>query len=64
MRFTAACVQFAPAKAEVAKNLDSIAGAIRQAAGEGARLVVFPEAATSGYYLEGGVLEAALTDGE
>lgn len=61
MPFMAACAQFAPKKAKVAENLDSVADMALQAASEGADLVVFPETATSGYYLEGGVLECALS---
>lgn len=61
MPFTVACAQFAPEKAEVGRNLDRIAQITRQAVGEGAALVVFPEAATTGYFLEGGVLEASLS---
>lgn len=61
MAFTVACAQFAPDKAEVDKNLDTIAEIVVQAHGEGADLLVLPETATSGYFLEGGVLEASLT---
>ncbi len=61
MPFTVACAQIAPQKAEVQANLDKIAECISQAASEGADLVVFPEAATTGYFLEGGVLESSLT---
>lgn len=61
MAFTVACAQFAPEKAEVDKNLDTIAEIVVQAHGEGAELLVLPEASTSGYFLEGGVLEASLT---
>lgn len=61
MPWTIACAQFAPSKADVPANLDRIAELARQAAEEGADLVVFPETATSGYFLEGGVLESALT---
>jgi N-carbamoylputrescine amidase len=62
MPFTVACAQIAPQKAEVQANLDKIAECIRQAATEGADLVVFPETSTSGYFLEGGVLESSLTE--
>ncbi len=62
MLFTVACAQIAPDKAEVQTNLDKIARAIEQAASEGADLVVFPETSTSGYFIEGGVLESSLTD--
>jgi predicted amidohydrolase len=61
MRFTVACAQIAPDKAEIAKNLDQIASGVRQASREGAHLVMLPEASTSGYFLEGGVLESSLT---
>jgi predicted amidohydrolase len=64
MAFTLACAQLAPRKGALSENLDAIADAAIQAAGEGADLVVFPEASTSGYFLEGGVLEAALTEEE
>lgn len=60
MPFTVASAQFAPEKAEVGRNLDRIAAIALQASGEGVDLVVFPEAATTGYFLEGGVLEASL----
>lgn len=48
-------------KAETGRNLDTIAEISRQASGEGADLVLFPETSTAGYFLEGGVLEASLT---
>lgn len=56
----AALVQIAPQKADVPANLQRIAEAVRRCAHEGADLVVFPEAALSGYFLEGGVIEVAL----
>src|SRR2546423_6167663 len=61
MAFTVACAQIAPQKAQVAANLDKIAELIIQASNEDADLVVFPETATTGYFLEGGVIESALT---
>ncbi len=61
MQFRVACAQFAPMKAETGRNLDTIAEISRQASGEGADLVLFPETSTAGYFLEGGVLEASLT---
>lgn len=64
MRFTVACAQIAPIKAEVDQNLDTIAAAVLQASEEGADLVVLPETATSGYFLEGGVLESSLSTGD
>lgn len=64
MPFTVACAQFAPQKGQIAGNLDQIAEIVDLAAGEGVDLVVFPEAATTGYFLEGGALECALTEEE
>ena len=61
MAFKVACAQFAPLKAEVEKNLDTICEIVVQAQSEGADLVLLPEACTSGYFLEGGVLESSLT---
>src|SRR5580704_16334682 len=60
MAFTVACAQIAPEKAQVEANLDKIADLIVQASAEGADLVVFPEASTTGYFLEGGVVESAI----
>ncbi len=56
-----ACVQFSPSKGKTEANLDRIIELTQQAEVEGAELVVFPEACTSGYFLEGGVTHAALT---
>ena len=61
MAFKVACAQFAPFKAEVDRNLDRISEIVLQAHAEGADLVLLPEASTSGYFLEGGVLESSLT---
>jgi predicted amidohydrolase len=61
MPITVACAQIAPEKARVEVNLDKIAESTVQAADEGADLVVFPEAATTAYFLEGGVVESALS---
>ncbi len=61
MPLKVACAQIAPFKAEVGRNLDVIAETILQASAEGAELVAFPETATSGYFLEGGVLECSLS---
>lgn len=60
MPFTLACAQFAPQKAKLDANIERIADFTVQASQEGADLVLFPESAVSGYYLEGGVLENAL----
>lgn len=64
MPFMVACAQIAPSKAKLAENLDKIAELATQASSEGADLVVFPETATTGYFLEGGVVELALTSEE
>ncbi|MEZ0327281.1 MAG: nitrilase-related carbon-nitrogen hydrolase [Fimbriimonas sp.] len=61
MAFTIACAQFAPMKAEVDANLDRIAEIALQAQVENVDLLLLPETSTSGYFLEGGVLEASLT---
>jgi predicted amidohydrolase len=60
MPIRAACAQIAPEKAAVAKNLDLISSIVRQATSIGQELIVFPETSTTGYFLEGGVLEASL----
>ncbi len=59
---TIALPQFRPAKANVAGNLDRIAGLVAQAASLDARpqLVVFAETVTTGYFVEGGVRELAM----
>ncbi len=64
MAFKVACAQFAPVKAEVETNLDRIGEIVLQAHEEGADLVLLPEASTSGYFLEGGVLESSLTSSQ
>ncbi len=64
MQLSVACVQFTSKKADVPANLDFIAESLIQASSEGADLVVFPEAAMSGYLLEGGVLENSLEPAE
>lgn len=64
MAFKVAVAQFTPRKADVPSNLDRIADFLEQAADQGAELAVFPEAIVSAYFLEGGVLESALSGGE
>jgi predicted amidohydrolase len=64
MTFTVGTAQFTPRKAQVPANLDRIAEFMEQGAQEGVDLMVFPETITSGYFLEGGVLESALTADE
>lgn len=61
MRFTAAAVQIAPRKGDVEANLAQMSAAIHRCAAEGADLIVFPEASLTGYFLEGGVAEVAVT---
>jgi len=61
MSFTVACAQFAPEKARIEANLDRIADLIVQASAEDADLVVFPETATTAYFLEGGVVESSIS---
>ena len=53
-------IQFQPRKADVTGNLEAMRDRVEEAAGDH-DLVVFPEAAVTGYFLEGGVAEAALT---
>jgi len=57
--------QFRPTKGEYAENVTRIGAVITQAAQLDPRpeLVVFPETATSGYFVEGGVKELAVTAG-
>lgn len=52
--------QFRPRKGRVEENLAAMAEATRRMAGQ-VDLVVFPETATSGYFVEGGVEEVART---
>jgi predicted amidohydrolase len=62
----AALVQFKPRKGDVETNLADMQAVFAQLAahapepGDAPELVVFPEAATTGYFLEGGVYELAL----
>jgi NAD+ synthase (glutamine-hydrolysing) len=57
--------QFRPAKGEYSQNVSRIGAVITQAAQLDSKpdLVVFPETATSGYFVEGGVKELAVTAG-
>ncbi len=55
-----ALVQFKPRKADVGGNLAAVRRVVEEQASQ-ADLVVFPEASLSGYFLEGGVAEAALS---
>ncbi|HEX4574428.1 MAG TPA: nitrilase-related carbon-nitrogen hydrolase, partial [Gemmatimonadales bacterium] len=60
-----AIAQIRPMKGEYAANLQKIGGVLGQLAAlqPPADLVVFPEAATSGYFVEGGVQDVAVTAG-
>ncbi|MCC7434975.1 MAG: hypothetical protein IT363_09850 [Methanoregulaceae archaeon] len=64
MTFTVGTAQFTPRKAQVPANLDRIAEFMEQGAQEGVDLMVFPETITSGYFLEGGVLDSAHSSDE
>ncbi len=57
--------QFRPTKGEYAQNVDRIAAVLAQAMALEVppALVVFPETATSGYFVEGGVKDVAVTAG-
>lgn len=60
-QFRIASVQFAPKKARFSENLARIAELALQAAASDADVVLFSETATTGYFLEGGVLESAVS---
>jgi len=57
--------QFRPTKGEYAENVARIGAVVSQAMQLDAKpdLIVFPETATSGYFVEGGVTELAVTAG-
>src|SRR5256885_16227306 len=60
-----AVAQIRPSKGEYAANLQKIGGVLAQLAklDPPVDLVVFPETATSGYFVEGGVRDVAVTAG-
>jgi NAD+ synthase (glutamine-hydrolysing) len=60
-----AIAQIRPKKGDYAENLRRIGGVLAQLAGleEPPQLVVLPEAVTSGYFVEGGVRDVAVTAG-
>src|SRR5579872_958305 len=60
-----AIAQLKARKGDYGANLDRIGAVLTQAAAldPPAELVVFPETATSGYFVEGGVREVAVTAG-
>lgn len=64
MKYQAATVQVAPQKAQIEANLIRIAEAAVHCSSKGADLVLYPETALSGYFLEGGVEESALSSAE
>lgn len=55
-----ALVQFKPRKADLSANAEAVRALVAQHAAQ-ADLMVFPEACLSGYFLEGGVAEMALS---
>jgi predicted amidohydrolase len=63
---TLALAQFQPRKGDYAGNVARIGAVLAQAAAlePRPRLVCFPETSTSGYFLEGGVREHAVTAGQ
>jgi N-carbamoylputrescine amidase len=56
----AALVQFKPRKGDVPANLAAMRGIFEQLAPKAPELIVFPEAALTGYFLEGAVYELAV----
>src|SRR5207247_8861812 len=60
-----AIAQIRPTKGEYAANLQKIGGVLAQLAKLESRvdLVIFPETSTSGYFVEGGVRDVAVTAG-
>jgi N-carbamoylputrescine amidase len=60
VRLLAALVQTKPAKGQYARNLAQAGDAFAQLAGDPPDLVVLPEAALTGYFLEGAVHDLAL----
>lgn len=63
MKIRVASVQLKPRKGDVEHNLDKVAEVLQQICEDNipADVVVFPETVLSGYFLEGGVREAART---
>ena len=62
MPISVACAQIAPEKGNLSANLDKIAEYVLEAVRQEVDLLVFPETATSGYFVEGGVLECSLSE--
>jgi N-carbamoylputrescine amidase len=61
LRLRAALVQTKPAKGQYLRNLAEVGEAFAQLAADPADLVVLPEAALTGYFLEGAVYDLALS---
>ncbi|MBS1723677.1 MAG: beta-ureidopropionase [Armatimonadetes bacterium] len=61
MPFTLATIQVSPDKGDVSANLDRIAESAREALAHGADLCLYPESSASGYILEGGAAQVAMT---
>ncbi len=61
VRLRAALVQTKPAKGQYARNLAEAGAAFAQLAGNSPDLVLLPEAALTGYFLEGAVYDLALS---
>ncbi|GAC1578692.1 MAG: carbon-nitrogen hydrolase [Candidatus Elarobacter sp.] len=64
MRTHTALVQFKPRKGDVAANVRAMRDVFAQLAPTDTDLIVFPEAALTGYFLEGAVYELAFDAGE
>ncbi len=60
MKLNTALVQFKPRKGDVAANVAAMRDVFAQLAPSAPDLIVFPEAALTGYFLEGGVYELAV----
>ena len=65
MRVRVAVVQIRPAKADYAANLERVGSVFAEVTtwDQPPDLIVFPESIMSGYFLEGGVREVAVTAG-
>ncbi len=61
MTVSVGIVQFSPDKGNLGGNLDRISDHLIQCGGEGIQLAIFPETCTTGYFLEGGVVELSMS---
>lgn len=61
MKLRAATVQFAPEKGAIEANITRLGSIVSQCVQDGVDLVVFPESATTSYYLQGGVDEQSMS---